>query len=894
MNSIPRRLAGVALTLLVSSAAWAEETYDLDIADQELNGALKQFAEQSGLQVVYFTDIAAGKRTRGVQGTLSADQALAALLDDTDLTWSAVDDRTYSISGSGGTGSTEARGDRDPGNGRAASGQTMMARMSVHGNSTPNANPPDAEGRHRSGTPGSRTEALEEVIVTGTRIRGGTTPSPVISIDQSWVLEAGYSDLGEVIRAIPQNYSGGQNPGVNLGSGSIVNQNITSGSAFNLRGLGPDATLTLLNGRRLSYSGFVNAVDVSIIPVTVLERIEVITDGASAIYGSDAVAGVANIITRRDYDGVEVSALVGTATDGGGTEREYGLTAGTTWDSGGMIGAYEYKQIDAILGQQRSYTEYMLDPNTLLPERDQHNGFLSVHQGFGAFVRASVDAVYTERDSERVSAQPTQNVDSRSATKIYVVSPNVEILLTEEWSLTLGGSSGRDETRYGSRLTTPDGNPAGESRGCYCNDSRSLEVGAEGPAFTVSGGDVRFAIGAGYRENRFEARSYTSTSLTEGELSSRYAYGEVLLPLVSPDQGVGGAHKLEATAALRYEDYGSLGDVTTPKLGLVYQPSADFTLKGSWGKSYKAPNLLQQFQDYIVYLQPAAATGATGHPDDATVLMTWGGNPDLEPERAESWTASALFHPQAISGLQVELSYFDIDYTDRVVQPVNNVPAAFRDPIYAAFLEHDPSPSRQAEIIAPSDSGVTNFTPGPYDPANVVGIIHNRYVNVARQRVRGIDLSGSYAFDFGGGNMVFRGSASWLDGQQQNTPAQPEFDTAGMIFNPPKLRARAGTVWSGHQVMLSGFVNYLGGVTDNRMPVETEVGSFTTVDANFRYSTRSESGAFSGIDLALSVHNLLDREPPFVTPIADFAVNYDSTNYSPVGRFVSFSVSKRW
>src|SRR3546814_15829449 len=98
-----------------------------------------------------------------------------------------------------------------------------------------------------------------------------------------------------------------QNPGVALGSGSIANQNINSGSALNLRGLGPDATLTLLNGRRLSYSGFVNAVDVSVVPIAALDRIEVIADGASAIYGSDAVAGVANIITKRDFDGVSAT-----------------------------------------------------------------------------------------------------------------------------------------------------------------------------------------------------------------------------------------------------------------------------------------------------------------------------------------------------------------------------------------------------------------------------------------------------------------------------------------------------------------------------------------------------------------------------------------------------------
>src|SRR5690606_404365 len=109
-------------------------------------------------------------------------------------------------------------------------------------------------------------------------------------------------------RSIPQNFAGGQNPGVALGSGN--NTNLTGGSAFNLRGLGPDATLTLLNGRRLSYGGFQQAVDASLVPVAALKQIEIITDGASALYGSDAVAGVANIILKRDFDGLTMAGRV--------------------------------------------------------------------------------------------------------------------------------------------------------------------------------------------------------------------------------------------------------------------------------------------------------------------------------------------------------------------------------------------------------------------------------------------------------------------------------------------------------------------------------------------------------------------------------------------------------
>src|SRR3546814_5863826 len=147
-------------------------------------------------------------------------------------------------------------------------------------------------------TPESQTapEATDvaTVTVTGTRIRCCTPPAPVITSGIENIREEGFADLGEVIRSGPQNFSGGQNPGVvaAVGSGNTYNQNVTGGSSLNLRGAGADATLTLLNGRRRSYGGLYDSVDISAIPVEAVDRIEIVADGASAIYGSDAIAGV--------------------------------------------------------------------------------------------------------------------------------------------------------------------------------------------------------------------------------------------------------------------------------------------------------------------------------------------------------------------------------------------------------------------------------------------------------------------------------------------------------------------------------------------------------------------------------------------------------------------------
>src|SRR3546814_1742620 len=131
-------------------------------------------------------------------------------------------------------------------------------------------------------------------------------------------------------------------------------------------------------------------------------------------------------------------------------------------------------------------------------------------------------------------------------TRIFAVSPNLEFYLPGEWTLSLGGSYGKDETLYQTRVYTLEGASLRFSRGCYCNASVSAEIGAEGPLFTLPGGDARVAVGAGYRKNDFETRSFTSDSLTEGKRSSRYAYGEILLPLVAPEQGVAAIRRLRS------------------------------------------------------------------------------------------------------------------------------------------------------------------------------------------------------------------------------------------------------------------------------------------------------------------------------------------------------------
>lgn len=746
------------------------------------------------------------------------------------------------------------------------------------------------------------TTNMQAVTVTGTRIRGGTTPSPIITIGSEQMQEEGFSDLGDVIRSIPQNFSGGQNPGAlsgNLAGAGNANQNVTGGSSLDLRGLGPDATLTLLDGRRMAYDGFSQGVDISAIPVAAVDRIEIVPDGASAIYGSDAVGGVGNVILKRDFEGVTVGTRYGGASDGGLTTREYDITAGTTWSTGGLIATYEDQSADPIYSNQRSYTAQLLNPSplyapaTLYPGSDLHSGLLSVHQSLGDSAELRLDALRTTRDQLFVYNYSGINSRVTPNTATTLLSPSLEIWLPDDWSLSLSATSGWDEHHEYMVQTGIASGVATLTDSCDCNESRSYELGAEGPLFALPGGDARLAAGIGYRENTFrEVNHIDSADSFRGSEGVRFAYAEFNLPLIGPDQQVRGIQRLDVTAAVRSEDYSTFGDVTTPELGMVYGPNTDFTLKASWGKSFKAPTLFEQYYAQNAYLFSPTSFGGVGYPAGATVLVLDGGNRQLRPERASTQSVSLAFHPEAVRELEAELSWFRIDYHDRVVQPITNSSQALSNAIYAPFVDLAPTAQAQADVIANAQM-FYNYAGAPYDPDKVAAIIYTQYANTAQQRIQGIDLSGSYRVGLGEGTLTLRGSTSWLDSTQQTLSSGAAYALAGTLFNPPKVSGRLGGDWKRGGFTASLFANYRSGVTNLIDGVKS--ASFTTFDAALSYATGKRDDVWSGVEFTLSLENALNRDPPLYRVTAPLYVPpYDSTNYSAIGRFLSLSVSKHW
>lgn len=191
---------------------------------------------------------------------------------------------------------------------------------------------------------------VEEVVVTGSRIRRKdlTTPAPVTVLDRAQLAETGKVTIGDILRTLPEQ-TGGATPQVNNGG--------DGSSTVDLRGLGAQRTLVLLNGRRMVKSASAIAgyetVDLGAIPTAAIERIEILKDGGSSVYGSDAIAGVVNIVTRRRFDGAEASVQYGSSARGDGRATDVSLIAGTSGDRGGFLIAGGYGTQDPVWARRR-------------------------------------------------------------------------------------------------------------------------------------------------------------------------------------------------------------------------------------------------------------------------------------------------------------------------------------------------------------------------------------------------------------------------------------------------------------------------------------------------------------------------------------------------------------
>jgi iron complex outermembrane recepter protein len=291
------------------------------LKSQPLDEALRALARQANIQIVFEPSVVSGRTAPAITGATSAQQALDALLANTGLAYRSSGPSTFTI--------------------------------------VPNAKPvsePQSQAAPRQSEPAAAAPATEsaltEVLVTATRVKrdGFEAPTPTTVLGSEELARTAPQNIADAINQLPT-MSIGLNPrtanfGTGLGVGGL--------NVLNLRNLGNTRTLVLLDGRRIAGSTSSGLVDVNTIPQQLIQRVDIVTGGASAAYGSDAVAGVVNFVLDKDFDGARVDVQMGITDEGDGESRTFTGSFGTPFLDGRahLLLSAQYSDVDGIFETQ--------------------------------------------------------------------------------------------------------------------------------------------------------------------------------------------------------------------------------------------------------------------------------------------------------------------------------------------------------------------------------------------------------------------------------------------------------------------------------------------------------------------------------------------------------------
>lgn len=829
---------------------------------------------------------------------------------------------------------------------------------------------------------------LDEVVVTGTSIRGvAPVGSQLIQVGQADIIDRGVQTTADLLATIPQLDSFGSRPTPENGDRMPI-------TGPSLRGLGTAATLSLLNSHRLVGIGTVSTTsDPTSLPIAAIARIEVVPDGASAIYGSDAVAGVVNVILRKDLNGVDVRTSLGT-TDGY-KEQLYSVVGGRTWSTGSILLGGQYQTNSALLGGDRDYitddftsvgggdnrtlfsarpnvttpggvtygytggtgpAAFSLAPNIVSPSREgdlipgsrKWSGVLNVEQNVDDNIRLFGDAHYGNlhtdfrNSSARATGAPLVYTITNANPYFQTPVPGVTSLVvqqgpyqfmgpfdhtyqdTEYWGVNGGAEvefsktwSGRISANYGHSFTevdtdtfngsafadavastdpataydpfTSQTSPATLAR--IRNASRirnsaqklfQVSGTVNGSLFALPGGDAKLALGGEYRREGYDGFDSTGGRATVTRNVSS-AYGEAFLPVIGEDSDIPGVRRLDFTAALRHDRYSDFGNTTDPKFGANWEVVTGLTLRGTYGKSFHAPELadLEAVDDSYFYLPglPAGTifTPHTGGPYN--VILLAGGNPHLKPEKATTWSGGVDFNPTFAPHLRMNATYFDINYTDRVVVPFD---LGFLTPELTNLLVHfNPSAADFAAMTAglsPASS------PPPFTLANTDFTLDARRINLGGSHVKGMDFNVAYRFDLGASKWVAEVNGThFLSKETTTAPGASAIDDLATTATPA-WRFRTHLGWELDRVRANVTWSHLGGYNNTSILPVQPVSSFNPVDLNVAYKIPS-FGVGKDVEVQLSVQNVFDEAPPRL-----YSGNGASPLSSPIGRMVQIGV----
>lgn len=825
-----------------------------------------------------------------------------------------------------------------------------------------------------------------DIVVTGSRIRGvRLVGSGSQTVNQDLLAHATATNVADVLKQMPQFAGIGVNEATSAVQG-INTSNITRGTAINLHGAGPAATLVLLDGQRMVASGQGGIyVDPSTIPAIALERVEIVADGGSSLYGSDAVAGVVNLILKRNFEGAQTSVRYGAAD--GYNRLQLSQLFGTRWQGGSFMVAYEHSYNSHLSGRDRDwyqsnltaqggadYRSTFCNPGNiqtggtfytlpslavgrnrcdlqkladLLPETTRDSVVVNATQQIGSKATLFAEGYFSNRNFH-LNNIPTAGQYTVPSTNAYYVSPNgaasevvefnfykdygnahsngyvrvgsvtagTRFELPHRWRLEVSGMYGDDreyvstDTINNAALTSAlaSSNPAtalnvfggtnssqlisglytGLFNPIFHNWTEGAAIRADGPLFTLPGGAVRLATGAEFHHYGMYANTIRGTTTApsafevSGSRNVTSVYAEAYIPIVAPDMGVPAINRLELSASGRFDHYSDVGDTTNPKIGLNWLPIPDLTLRGSWGTSFRAPALsdIHNGSASVTVNTVADPLSSTG---SSTGLVVSNFTSQLKPETATTASLGMDYKPHGLPGLKLSGSYFWLNYNNQVTTPTTPLS---QPALYPGLIIRNPS---AAQVAATLSSGL------PFSgtlPPTVAFILNNSKANLASTLIRGFDFSAEYSFTLGDGRLrLGLDGTKFTDYETQLTPQAAFVSRLNYINYVLAFRARPYLQWTNGPVFAGLAVNYTNGYKNNLVTPVQDVSAFTAVDLQFSYTMPDNAGwALKGLTLGIDASNLLNANPPFVNQIG----GYDPGAANPVGRIVTFSLSKKW
>jgi iron complex outermembrane receptor protein len=993
-------ICGLIWVLTLTRPAFAApklQQFHIDAGDATLT--LNEFSRQSSLQLLFDYNVVRGRKTRAISGEFEAGEALKKMLEDTGLVFDFVNERTLAVTLIGHEN---------------ASGSAVAVGPSTNPPAHPRSGEKQSVDHEAPGTADLSTDIktpeLEEVRITGTNLRGEQPIGDhLVSLDREAIDTSGAATVQDFLRTLPQTFGGGPTEDTRIGAEANTNSGL--GSGINLRGLGARSTLVLIDGRRLAPGGSqAQFTDVEAIPLSAVDRIDILPDGASALYGADAVGGVVNFVMRDNFSGAQTLARYGSGTGSQLGETQFAQTLGKHWDSGKGMLSLEFYRREALPTSARAYATsdltpfggsnfdtFLSNPGTLrvgtttyaipkgqngthltaadlvagtenlqnmykdadlLPSQRRLSLYGSGKQEISDHVSAFGDVLLSHREAKiRTGGVPIaltvpntnpfyvnptggtgpvtvdynflndlgpQSADAKVDTAD--VTAGLELDAGDSWRVNLYGNFARErEHQLGGGLVNypalsaalADPNPATafnpfgdgsntnpatikviatDSRFTMDSQFRSADLSADGPVAHLPGGAVKLAIGAEQREQLFST-AYPATIVAPAsreDLSrhSTAAFGELTVPIFGRDNGGMGYRRLQLSFAGRYEHYSDFGAAATPKLGITWSPVEEIGFRGTWGRSISVPTLadLDQTHNTVQSFKLADASSPTG---TTNTLIRLGQNALLTVEHAKSWTTGLDFIPNTrIPGLSLSLTYFDINFRNRIATPTFNA-NILNDPSFAGLVTRNPS----ASVVSTACSG------GAYQRGTLADCLQSspgavldlRAQNLQSVRTRGIDFTSTYARYAAYGTLKLGVEGTYLFAfTQQEGPNSPPAQLLNTQSNPINLKMRGTISWQRKRFGATTGINFQNHYRDTASQPNRTVSSFTTVDAQLRYELGSyDSGWLQNTRIELNAINLFNVNPPFLNNQL-VGIGYDQENADPYGRLLSLQIRKTW